>query len=133
MAETPHLAPIILTQACPYCTKQRWPRDIHKLPGGARICSTCQVSHEAAVLALSGLKANGDGTFSTSAPPPLECSECHRSSRELMAIQGDKRVTLSVIYENGIYRYFCKSCAEVYERKRREFFSGTIYGRMKGL
>jgi hypothetical protein len=133
MAETPNLAPIILTERCPYCAKQRWPRDLHSLPGGARICSVCRVNHEAALLALSGLKANGDGTFTTSAPPPLECSECHRGWRELMAIQGGKQVTLSVFPEGKFYRYLCKSCGDIYETKRREFFKGTVYAKQKGL
>jgi hypothetical protein len=89
-------------------------------------------AHEAALLALSGLKANGDGTFSTNAPPPLECSECGLSPEQLkqMGRGGD---TFSVIYEGGVYRYFCKPCADWYERKRREFFAGTQYAKDRGL
>jgi hypothetical protein len=78
-------------------------------------------AHEAAVQALSRGK------------PPNECSECHLSAVELLARGGDKRVTFSVIYENGIYRFFCPQCADVYETKRREFFTGTRYAQLKGL
>lgn len=122
----------IITERCPYCTKARSPRDIHDLPGGAKICTVCRVNHESAVLALSGLRANGDGTFQTSSPPPLACSECGVSGKEL-SHAGSQEVTFSIFYEGGIYRYFCRPCADVYETKRRELFAGTVYARQRGL
>lgn len=123
---------LIISVTCPYCTKPRSPQDIMKLPGGAKICTSCYQQHEAAVLALSGLKANGDGTFASNAPPPMECSECHVTPAVLKAT-GTGGDTWAVIYENGIYRYFCKPCGDVYERKRSEFFRGTLYGKQRGL
>lgn len=102
------------------------------MAGGAKICTSCREQHDAALLAMSGLKANGDGTFSTSAPPPLQCSECERTPAELKAI-GRSGNTFSVVFENGIYRYFCTPCADVYETKRRELFAGTQYAKAKKL
>ena len=122
----------VLKQRCPYCQKWRFPRDIRHMTGGAAICTDCQAQHEAALLALSGLKANGDGTFSTIAPPPRECSECHVTPEELAA-RGEDSDRWIVIYEGGIYRYFCRPCGRNYVPKRAELFKGTEYGKSRGL
>lgn len=127
------MSPIIISERCPYCQKGRSPAEIIPLgDGGAKICTDCYAQHEAALLALSGLKANSDGTFSTDAPPPMECSECHRTPQQLKESGwGGDRFT--VIYENGVYRYFCTPCADIYETKRRELFAGTQYAQERGL
>lgn len=123
---------VVMSVACPYCTKPRHPGEILQLPGGAKICRSCYHQHEAAVLALSGLKANDNGTFTASAPPPLQCSECEVTPEQLKQ-QGRGGDTWSVIYEHGVYRYFCIPCADVYETKRRELFKNTAYAKQRGL
>jgi hypothetical protein len=122
----------IVTEACPYCTKGRSPRDIIHLSGGAKICRRCYEQHEAALFAMAGLKAGSDGRLISGSPPPAECSECTVTPAQLKAhgLNGD---TFAVIYENGIYRFFCQSCARDYIPKRAELFRGTEYAKQKGL
>ncbi len=122
----------IISATCPYCQKSRSPRDMRSMPGGAKICDVCRVNHDSALLALSGLKANADGTMTSSAPPPTECAECNRTPQQLrdMGLNGDK---WSVILFGEAYRFFCTECADRVEMLRRELFKGTKFAQQRGL
>jgi len=117
---------IVVAETCHYCQKARNPVDIIPLPGGIKICQDCYQQHQAGVLAMSGLKAEGDGTFSSVAPPPPECSECHLSVEELRA--RGHGLTMAVHFENGIYRVMCMQCSDLYVTKRRDIYGPTEYG-----
>jgi len=117
---------LVTAETCHYCRHSRNPVDIIPLPGGIRICQDCYQKHLTGVLALSGLRASGDGTFTTVSPPPAECSECHLSVEELRA--RGHGLTMAVHFENGIYRVMCLQCSEVYVTKRRDIYGPTEYG-----
>lgn len=118
----------IITEVCHYCTKGRSPLDFVPLPGGIKMCGECHRTHEAGVLAMSGLKAESDGTFSSVAPPPPECSECHLSVEELRLRAGKGDVEMAVHFENGVYRIMCLGCDATYVPKRRDIYGDTQFG-----
>jgi hypothetical protein len=124
---------VVVTETCHYCRKGRSPLDIIPLPGGGKLCRQCYERHKAGVLAMSGLRANGDGTFSTVAPPPPECSECHLSVEELTLRHGGGDLQMAVHYENGLYRIMCAACDASYVPKRRDLYGKTEYGFQKRL
>jgi|SRR5215831_937997 len=129
------MAGIVILESCPYCQKHRPPLEIRRFAGNVRMCVSCYRQHEAALWVLSGLKQHADGTFSTIAPPPPECSECGLSIAELSLrdTSGDKGLSMTVLFESGRYRFLCRDCAAEYVPKRKELFKGTEYARLKGL
>ena len=122
---------IVMAETCHYCRRARNPVDIINLPSGIKMCHGCYERHQVAVRAMSGLRAMGDGTFSTVAPPPPECSECGLSYQELQS-RGHGS-TMAVHFENGLYRMMCMDCSEVYITKRRDLYGSTQFGWFKKL
>lgn len=102
----------VLTARCPYCQKQRNPRDILEQPGGIRICVECEQKHLEALEALSTKKFDGS------------CSECGKTAEQL----GRADLDMAVHYENGKYRLLCLACNLVYTPKRKELYQGTEFG-----
>jgi hypothetical protein len=117
---------IVVADTCHYCRQARNPVDIIPLPGGIKICQGCYQQHQAGVLAMSGLRVESDGTFSSVAPPPPECSECHLSVEELRA--RGHGVMMAVHFENGLYRVMCLYCSDTYVQKRKDLYGPTEYG-----
>jgi|HubBroStandDraft_4_1064222.scaffolds.fasta_scaffold373585_2 hypothetical protein len=113
------VTPIVMTEKCPYCSKQRSPRDLIRRTVGA-ICQDCWQRHLAAIAALASGKYTG------------ECSECGLSVDEIGRIQsvthGDvDGVSMAIHYENGIYRPMCKACDRGYVIKRRDLYANTQF------
>jgi len=106
---------IIIGEQCPYCSKFRSPRDIMNMPGGAKICRTCELRHLEALAALS------TGKFTA------ECSECGSEPEA----QQDRQ--MAVHFEDGIYRMMCLQCDAVYVRKRRDLYGGTQFAHERKL
>ena len=127
------MAGVVILELCHYCRRGRNPGEIMHLPGGAKLCRQCYERHAAGVLALSGLRANGDGTFSTAAPPPPECSECHLTVEELTLRQKGGDLQMAVHYEGGLYRIMCVQCDASYVPKRRDLYGATEFGFQKRL
>lgn len=122
---------VLITEVCHYCRKGKSPNAMIPLPGGIKLCDGCYRRHQEGVLAMSGLKANSDGTFSSTAPPPPECSECGLSVQELRARAvhaGGFELVLAVHFENGIYRVMCPDCDKTYVPKRRDLYGDTQFG-----
>jgi len=115
-------APIIIAETCPYCRRQRSPRDILHL-SSFTICRNCWERHEKALAGLASGKYTG------------ECSECGRSMDEIKAIQGDddRGTRMVVHYENGIYRPMCLACDKLYVPKRADLYGNTNFWKKKGL
>lgn len=109
------VAPIVITEKCPYCSKRRSPRDLIRMSVGA-ICVYCHETHLAALAALSSGKYTG------------ECSECGKPVDEIGRIQGDvDGVSMAIHFENGIYRPMCKACDRGYVVKRSDLYAHTPF------
>ena len=106
---------IIIGEQCPYCSKFRSPRDIIPMPGGAKICTSCECRHIEALNALS------TGKFTAA------CSECGKIPEN----QADR--VMAIHYENGRYRAMCLECDAVYTPKRRDLYGGTQFGHERKL
>jgi hypothetical protein len=108
---------IIIGERCPYCTKFRSPLEILPMPGGAKICLSCEQRHNEALEALS------TGVFTG------RCSECDLPAEELRA-QGrcGANGAMAMHFENGIYRAMCLVCDAAYVPKRIELYGGTEFG-----
>jgi hypothetical protein len=87
------------------------------MPGGAKICQTCEQRHLEALALLS----TGQLT--------AECSECGKSAEELRR----ECSQMAVHYEAGRYRAMCMACDAVYVRKRRELYAGTDFAHQHNL
>jgi protein gp37 len=104
-----------MLEKCPYCSKQRSPREFIRMSVGG-ICQECWQRHLAALDALSSGKYTG------------ECSECGKSVDEIGRIQGDvDGVSMAIHFENGIYRPLCKACDRVYVTKRSDLYANTRF------
>lgn len=106
------MAQIIITETCPSCQKARSPLEMIQHTG-FRECRDCGRRHEEALRCL------------TTGIPPSECSECHTSWEDLVAM-GDRKMVCHM--ENGRYRFMCIRCDAVYTPKRRELYGPTEYG-----
>lgn len=111
MSPTPQSHAIIIGEQCPYCTKFRSPLDMIHMPGGAKICTTCERRH------LEALEALSSGEFKG------RCSECDRHWTELRSADG----RMAVHFENGKYRIMCAACNALYVPQRRELYKGTEF------
>ena len=105
------MAAIIIAERCPYCSKFRSPLDMIPMPGGVKMCTSCEQRHLEALVALSTGKFTG------------ECSECGGKPEA----QTDRQ--MAVHFENGVYRMMCMLCDAVYTPKRRDLYGGTEFGR----
>lgn len=108
---------LIMGEVCPYCSKNRSPREIIHYLGGVKICLDCERRHREALDALSS------GTFNG------ECSECGKTAAEL----GQHNLEMAVHYEGGRYRLLCKACDLKYVPKRKDLYAGTEFAKMRGL
>lgn len=124
---------IVIAETCHYCSKGCSPVEILRLPGGIRMCHSCYRQHTAGVLAMSGLKANADGSLATTAPPPSECSECHTSIEELRLQAGKRDLPMAIHFEGGVYRFLCVECDAKYVPKRKDLYADTEFGWKEGL
>jgi len=110
-------AAVIIGEQCPYCTKFRSPRDVIHMPGGAKICTHCEMRHIEALQALSTGQFLG------------ECSECGKTAEELRSASGE----MAVHFEGGRYRVMCAACDRSYVPKRKELYGHTEFGHALGL
>src|SRR5450759_4431730 len=105
---------ILIGEQCPYCSKFRSPRDMISMPGGAKICTSCEQRHLAALAALSSGRFAG------------ECSECGKVPDRL------ENRPMAVHFEGGIYRMMCLPCDAVYTPKRRDLYGKTEFSHSIG-
>lgn len=108
-------AGFIITERCHYCSKQKSPKDIITMSGGAKICTRCWHWHHHALDVLAG-------------DPPRGCQECHVDYDVLERRSIDGNVRMSVIALDGIYAVVCPSCGDKIVRKRVDLFGDTEYG-----
>jgi hypothetical protein len=113
--------PVILLVRCHYCSKQRWPHEIIRMPKGHRCCLPCYEWHRAAIDMLSR------GT------PPKGCQECGVTFKALEERPGDGNTRMMLHQKDGIYQVLCPACSDRYVVQRRDLYGRTIYGHTRGL
>ena len=111
----------IFRVACTICSKPRNPKEVIKLPGGVTVCWRCYDWHQKALLALA------------TGVPPAGCQECGTPFADLQAVDNTGNVPMAMHVKDGVYQILCLSCSDVYERKRRDLYGGTLYGARKGI
>jgi len=101
---------VVISVRCHYCSKQKPPREIAKIPGNIRICSYCWDQH----LRLMQMIANGG--------LPDHCQECGPGAGN----EVDEHLFL--VDKDGIKQVLCQTCMDRYARKRMDLFGPTKYG-----
>lgn len=113
---------VIIGVECHYCTKFRSPLDIVDMPGGVKLCTSCEQRH------LEALDAMQTGNFLGC------CSECGLNAEELKAQQRCGPLgQMAVHFENGKYKPMCLVCDKTYVPKRRDLYGKTEFGWASGL
>jgi hypothetical protein len=109
-----------LTVRCNYCSRHFPPSSLIRHSNNVSMCQQCEEKHVAALAALSGQRQP-------------ECCQCHKNIEQLAVEQGTGNPRMMVHLVDGLYGLFCHPCSDAYERKRRDLYGGTEYGKTKGI
>lgn len=108
--------PSVFRVRCNYCSKQRYPWEVHRLQNAQLICDDCIDWHNRAMEFLAGRALPG-------------CQACGVSWELLRDSAPGVEIRMYVVPRDGIYQVLCRACVMPYISKRADLYKDTAFGR----